>query len=52
MNEVGLIVLDMIEFFCGYFKVSERMNVSYIWGFKNGKFFFYYFVLILLFLYC
>ena len=35
-NEVGLIVLDTIELFCGHFKVSERRIVSHIWGLKNG----------------
>ena len=34
-NEVGLIVLDTIELFCGHFKVSERTNVSRIWGLKT-----------------
>ena len=29
-NEVGLIVLDTIELFCGHFKVSEeRMSVIF-----------------------
>ena len=51
-NEVGLIVLDTIELFCGHFKVSERTNVSHIWGLKNGKPLSHYFVLTLPLLYC
>ena len=51
-NEVGLIVLDTIELFCGHFKVSERTNVSHIWGLKNGKPLSRYFVLTLPLLYC
>ena len=51
-NEVSLIVLDTIELFCGHFKVSERRNVSHIWGLKNGKPLSHYIFLTLPLLYC